>query len=184
MNEKDLKRLVCFDTETTGLDEQAEIVQLAIVNGLGDVLFDELIKPSHTDAWPQAEAIHHISPEMVADKETIDGHYDRIMEILNDAQYYVGYNILYDIRMLKQVGIPMDCFHRHGTRVIDVMKNFAPIYGEVNERYGGFKWQKLIKCAEYYKYDWGSDKAHGALADTKATLFCFKEMARQKGLLE
>ena len=172
----DLAKIICFDTETTGLGNQAEILQLSIMNAADEVLFDEYIRPKHHLSWPEAEAVHHISPEMVADKEAIDAHHDRIVEILEAAQYYIGYNILYDIRMLKQAGIPMDSFHRKHVQVIDVMRNFAPVYGETNPKRGGYKWQNLTTCAKYYKYDWGSDKAHGALADTKATLFCFKKM--------
>ena len=172
----DLTKLICFDTETTGLDGKAEILQLSIMNAAEEILFDEYIKPKHHVCWPQAEEIHHISPEMVADKDFMDAHYDRIMKILNDAQYYIGYNILYDIRMLKQSGIPTSPFHREHVKVIDVMQHFAPIYGEPNLKRGGFKWQNLATCAKFYKYDWGGDKAHGALADTKATLYCFKKM--------
>lgn len=172
----DLTKIICFDTETTGLDGKAEILQLSIMNAAEEVLFNEYIKPKHHLSWPQAEEIHHISPKMVADKESIDAYYDRILDILNDAQYYIGYNILYDIRMLKQAGIPMSPFHREHVQVIDVMQHFAPIYGEPNPRRGGFKWQNLSTCARYYQYDWGDDKAHGALADTKATLYCFKKM--------
>ena len=175
-SQTDLTKIICFDTETTGLDSTAEILQLSIINAAEDVLFDEYIKPKHHRCWPQAEAVHHITPEMVADKDGIDAHAERIMEILEHAQYYVGYNILYDIRMLKQAGLPMAPFHREHVQVIDVMKNFAPIYGEANRARGGFKWQNLSTCAKYFKYDWGSDKAHGALADTKATLYCFKKM--------
>ena len=172
----DLEKIICFDTETTGLGSQAEILQLSIMNAADEVLFDEYIKPKHHLCWPDAEAVHHITPEMVADKEPIDAHHDRILEILDAARYYIGYNILYDIRMLKQAGIPMSPFHRKHVQVIDVMKNFAPVYGEINHKKGGYKWQNLTTCARYYKYDWGSDKAHGALADTKATLYCFKKM--------
>lgn len=172
----DLTRIICFDTETTGLGNDAEILQLSIINAADEILFDEYIRPKHHVAWPEAEAIHHISPEMVEGKEAIDAHYPRIVDILNSADYYIGYNILYDIRMFKQSGIPMAPFHRKHVQVIDVMKNFAPIFGEPNVKRGGYKWQNLSTCAEYYRYDWGSDKAHGALADTKATLYCFKKM--------
>lgn len=172
----DLTKIICFDTETTGLGNEAEILQLSIMNAADEVLFDEYMKPKHHLCWPEAEAVHHISPQMVADKESLDAHRGRITEILEAARYYVGYNILYDIRMLKQSGIPMAPFHRKHVQVIDVMKNFAPIYGEPDPRRGGFKWQNLVTCAKYYDYDWGKDKAHGALADTRATLHCFKKM--------
>ncbi|HHQ4784521.1 TPA: hypothetical protein ACSPZU_004090, partial [Aeromonas veronii] len=34
-----------LDTETTGLDDQAEIVEISIIDQLGKVVFDSLVKP-------------------------------------------------------------------------------------------------------------------------------------------
>ncbi|MBR2215011.1 MAG: 3'-5' exonuclease [Selenomonadaceae bacterium] len=175
----DLTKLICFDTETTGLSKAAEILQLSIVDGTGQILFNELIKPSRATAWPEAERVHHITPDMVADKPEMSAFRSDIEAILAAAQYYIGYNVKFDLRMLKQCGISMTAFHRPGCQVIDVMQHFAPIYGEWNASRGGFCWKNLETCAAYYNYDWGDEKAHGALADTKATLYCFKKM---KGL--
>ena len=172
----DLRKIICFDTETTGLDGTAEILQLSIINAEEEVLFDEFLKPKRHTAWPQAEAVHHISPKMVEDKDPIDAHLPIISRILEEARYYIGYNILFDIRMLKQCGVAMSPFHRPQCRVIDIMRNFAPIYGNWDSLRGSYRWQNLATCAAYYQYDWGTDKAHGALADAKATLHCFKKM--------
>ncbi len=166
--EVDLKKIICFDTETTGIDQGAEILDLSIVNAKDEVLFNEYIRPKHHASWPEAERVHHISPEMLAEKGTIDAHYDRIMEILNHAEYYVGYNVVFDIRMLKQSGIPTSPFHRPGVHVIDVMKHFK-------QKVPGRRY-RLVDCAAYFNYDWKLDAAHGALADTKATLYCFKKL--------
>ena len=59
---------------------------------------------------------------------------------------------------------------------IDVMAPFARIYGDYNEYWQNFTWQKLVTYADYYGYDWGSTKAHGALADALATLYCYKKI--------
>jgi len=171
-----LRDIICFDTETTGVGPGAEILQLSVMDGTGDVVFDEYIRPRHTTEWPEAERVHHISPAMVAEKETMDFHQERIAAILENAKIYVGYNILFDIRMLKYAGFSMEPFHRKGSQVIDVMRNFAPIYGDWNPARNSYRWQKLETCAQYYRYDWGDEKAHGALADTRATLYCFKRM--------
>lgn len=60
------------------------------------------------------------------------------------------------------------------------MQDFAPIYGEWSEYYESYKWQKLVKCAAYFGYIWGADKAHDSLADCRATLFCYKKINRQE----
>ncbi|SFH92195.1 DNA polymerase-3 subunit epsilon [Selenomonas ruminantium] len=167
-NITDLTKLICFDTETTGLSGSDEVLQLAIVNGHGDILFDELFKPKHHTAWPHAENVHHISPAMLENKNTIDYYMNDIARIIAEAQYYVGYNINFDIRMLKQSGFAVESFYRKKCRRIDVMKEFAHSYSKYKVN--------LSTCADYFHYDWGRDTAHGALADAKATLYCFRQM--------
>ena len=173
--EIDLSKTICFDTETTGLGKYDEILQLAIINGVGDVLFNELIKPKQQTNWWQAEKVHHISPKMVEKCNTIDSYLPMLAEIFKKSEICVGYNLPYDIRMLKQSGVPMRCLNRKECQHIDIMKDFAPVFGEKGKN-NRFKWQNLITCAAYYDYDWGEEKAHGALADAKATLFCFKKL--------
>jgi len=53
-----------LDTETTGLDEHAEIVEIAVIDCTGAVLLDTLVRP----AGPipaEAVEIHGITNEMV-----------------------------------------------------------------------------------------------------------------------
>ena len=71
--------------------------------------------------------------------------------------------------------------------IVDVMMDFAPIYGEWSEYHDDYKWQSLSTCAAYFGYDWGEDKVHDSLADCKATLFCYnriREGANEKLKLE
>lgn len=89
----------------------------------------------------------------------------------------VGYNTDFDLSFLSAVGI-----ENSKATVIDVMQDFADIYGEWSDKYGCNKWQKLTKCAEYYGYDWENDTAHDSLADCRATLYCYKKMKEQKEL--
>jgi len=57
---------VYIDTETTGLNPQGdEIIEIAIVEENGTVLLDTFVKPVHVSQWPEAQAINHISPQMV-----------------------------------------------------------------------------------------------------------------------
>lgn len=59
-------KILCFDLETTGLSfVKDEILQISIIDGLENVLLNTYIKPLHRKTWKQAEAINHISPDMV-----------------------------------------------------------------------------------------------------------------------
>lgn len=165
---------ITLDTETTGLspDNGAEILQLSIINQDGDVLFNEYFKPIFAQTWERAMSINHITPEMVADKPCIYERLPEIIAILQGADRVIGYNTQFDLRMLKAVGAILP----EHTPVVDVMADFAPIYGEYKENYGSYKWQKLTVCADYYGYDWGEDSAHDSLADCRATLYCYQKM--------
>ena len=167
---------ICFDTETTGLSaEKDEILELAITDENGNTLFHERFKPKRLTEWPEAQKVHGISPEDVKDCHIIDYYKREIQDIFDKATGYIGYNLSYDIGMLR--GPMSDIYISDRKPVIDVMKKFAKIYGE--KCYYGYKNKKLTVCAEYYGYQW-TDKAHGALADTLATLYCHKAILEQK----
>ena len=97
----------------------------------------------------------------------------KLNRILAEAKTVIGYNILqFDRAFLVIFGavFPPD------TEFEDIMPLFAEIYGEWSEKHGNYKFQSLSACAEYYGYDWGPDTAHNALADCRATAFCYKKI--------
>ena len=54
---------IVIDTEATGLHPGwDELLQVAVIDGEGRVLFDQLIKPSRRKKWPDAQRVHGISP--------------------------------------------------------------------------------------------------------------------------
>ena len=55
-----------LDTETTGLHNSAEVIELGIVDDDGNVLFDELVRP-RGKIDPAAGRVHGITQEMLAD---------------------------------------------------------------------------------------------------------------------
>ena len=164
--------VVCFDVETTGLNpERDEILKISIINGSGETLFDEYIKPTHRRTWKEAEEKNGITPAMVKDKKHIEAYLDQLNDIFSSAKVLVGYNIEnFDLDFLKEaeITIPSDA------KIYDVMIKFAPIYGDWSDRFGEYKYKKLTTCARYYGY--GRFKSHDSLEDAKATLHCFKKM--------
>ena len=63
----DPSRILTLDLETTGLTADAEIIQLSIMNGCGDVLMNRYFKPLYTERWDEAMEVNHITPEQVAE---------------------------------------------------------------------------------------------------------------------
>ncbi|MFQ8991824.1 MAG: LPD11 domain-containing protein [Ruminococcus bicirculans (ex Wegman et al. 2014)] len=166
-------KYIVIDTETTGLNAaEDEILQVSIIDNEGAVLFDSYIKPTQHTEWAEAERIHHITPEMVADAPTIAEVMPEINDILNRYDKIVGYNLKFDKAFLENNGAEF-----LSTEYADVMKMFAPIYGEWNDQRGSYKWQKLTIAADYYGYDWSEHKeAHNSLGDCYATLHVYKEI--------
>ena len=165
-----MNKYICFDTETTGLSANDEILSLAIVNQDNEVLFYELFKPLNITRWDEAERIHGISPDDVKDKKSILEFKNEIINIFNDYDCVIGYNVNYDIMMILN-NLNINICNNHN--IIDVMKIFAEIYGEWNSYRNSYRWQKLSTCADYYGYEF---KAHNALEDVKATIYCYKQM--------
>ena len=166
---------IVIDTETTGLNADTdELLQVSIIDSQGNTLFNSYIKPLFTENWDGAMAVNHITPEMVANAPNIIEVKQEINKIINSANVIVGYNILFDLEFLAAFGI-----ENSKATAIDVMQDFADIYGEWSDKYGCNKCQKLTKCAEYYGYDWGTDIAHDSLADCRATLYCYQKMLKE-----
>lgn len=139
--------VVVLDTETAGLKVgYDELLQVSILNGKGETLYNGYLKPVWREMWEEAERVHHITPANVADAPTIDEEIATIGSLLRSAKTIVGYNVQFDLRFLQHAGLVLD----DEQEIFDVMLNFAPICGEYNEYYGDYKWQKLSVCAAYY----------------------------------
>ena len=70
---------VVLDTETTGLDEDAEIVEIAIVDSTGKVLLDTLVKPSKPlPVYCEASEIHGITNEMLVNAPNWQDIYEKV----------------------------------------------------------------------------------------------------------
>jgi len=91
---------IFLDTETTGLDPRAEIVEIALIDYDGAVLLDSLVKPTRRIPW-DATRVHNISNEMVADAPTWAELWPHAQALLAGRRVGI-YNAEFDLRMIQQ----------------------------------------------------------------------------------
>lgn len=97
--------IIFLDTETTDLDPQRRLVQLAYKNPATAKVVNEYFKPP-VPISVGAMSIHHVTNDMVVDKPVFEGstfHKDLINEI--QGNIIVAHNAAFDIEVLKNEGI-------------------------------------------------------------------------------
>ncbi len=168
--------VVCFDTETTGLDVQRDwIIQLSFVK-FRAADFEEVdhrdwyIRPSgaYTIA-PSAEEVHHISREKLEQEGvSLRSVYPDMMAFVEgcDLLSYNGNG--FDARILyynlQREGLTFDFEHRtfYDAYIIEVGRTSRRL-SDVYRR--------------YYKHDFKG--AHNSLADVRATIEVFKAQCKK-----
>jgi DNA polymerase-3 subunit epsilon len=167
---------VVLDTETTGLDERAEIVELAIIDKYGNTLFNRLVKPKGIIPY-DAQRIHGISNDDVADAPEWRDVYDQAKAVLTAEDRMVAiYNANYDTRMIRQTcGL-------HSLQSIDfdsicIMNAYTKHWGKWDHRRNNYKWQKLTDAVVQQGIE--IRNAHRALGDCLMTLEVIRAMVRQ-----
>lgn len=164
-----------LDTETTGL-ERGEICQIAIIDWLGNVLLDTLVKP--VGKIPaDASRIHGIYDRDVIDAPSWALLSPSIEKLLSGRDVVI-YNAVYDRKMMHQSAeaarLPKTDW-KGIARFWCAMEAFAEVYGDWNGYRNSYRWQKLTTAASYYNVP--IDNAHSALGDCLMTLEVVKGIA-------
>jgi len=168
--------VLILDSETTGLGGTAELVELAIIDTAGKVLFDELIKPT-VSVPPDASRIHGITDSVLreARAKTWLLHHDPVRETVLAANMLLVYNLGYDEKIIRQTcgkynlsnplgSIQRECF----------MLKYAEYRG-LPGRYGGYRWHKLVDA---HSHECGETaQEHRALSDCRMVLDVMRAVA-------
>jgi DNA polymerase-3 subunit epsilon len=163
---------VIVDTETTGLGEDDEIIQLAIIDLQGNVLLETFFRPTKPIAL-EASAIHGITVQRVADAPTFAEFHEKITNLIYERDL-VAYNANFDQRMMvqtcKSYGLPEFEFAEWHC----AMKNYAHFWGE-HRKNGDFRQQSLTNAC--IQQDIAINGTHQATEDCLLTLELIKTMA-------
>jgi DNA polymerase-3 subunit epsilon len=91
---------VIIDTETTGVDTKAQIIQLAAIDMQGKTLFDSLFRPS-VPIHPKSAETHHLTIGRLRNAPQITEVIEKVRDILIGRPVII-YNVSFDKRMLRQ----------------------------------------------------------------------------------
>jgi DNA polymerase-3 subunit epsilon len=164
---------VYLDTETTGLEATDEIIEIAIIDTNGFVIYESFIRP--TKIIPAAVTdIHHITNEMVQNSPTWADQWLKIREIL--VNHAIGmYNAEFDLRMIQQTLAAHKIPLQDKLNAFDVMKIYSDFEGN---------WDSARRRMKRYRLeDAGRNmgiplpNSHRAVDDTKLTRALFHAIA-------
>jgi DNA polymerase-3 subunit epsilon len=153
-----------IDTETTGLDRNAEIVEIAIIDHDGSILMDSLIRPVR-EIPRDAMRVHHISNEMVANARSWPVLWPDLRAILH-GRLLAFYNEEFDMRMIRQTHEQFTPW-KENFSTFCVMKLFAQFKGEWDPRRRGYRYFKLEDAGRDAKIP--LPNSHRAADDTLLT---------------
>ncbi len=169
--------VIVLDTETTGFDKKAEICEIAMISGNGEVLLNTLVKP--TRKIPSVTTnIHGITNEMVARAPAWSKIQEKFDKISKGKTVYI-YNAEYDLRLIYQSILAQDddwllrwVKSKGDNNFLPdtecVMLEYAKYKKDRSNRRKGYKWHKLEDAARQCNIQ--VDEKHRALADCKTTL--------------
>jgi DNA polymerase III epsilon subunit-like protein len=165
-------KAIIIDTETTGLDRDDEILQLAVIDLQGNVLLETLVRSAKPIA-PEASAVHGITAQCVASSPTFAELYEKIAGLISERDL-VAYNADFDRRMMLQTcknhGLPEFEFAEWHC----AMKKYGHFWGERYDN-GNFRQHSLTNAC--IQQDIAIHGTHQATKDCLLTLELIKVMA-------
>lgn len=163
--------VVYLDTETTGIDGNAEIVEIAVIDAAGAPLLDTFVRPNGIIPL-EVIAIHGIDDDMVADAPRWTEVYPELLRLL-DGRQVVVYNAEFDLKLVNQMN------RRAGFLPVSptwqcAMKRYAAYCSVWNEKYGNYRFHKLDVALAGFGH---RPADHRALADARSCRLVVHGMA-------
>jgi DNA polymerase-3 subunit epsilon len=131
-----------LDTETTGLHQSAEVIEIGIIDDQGNALFEQRILP-RGKIDPAAGRVHGITLEMLKGEPTWEQVWPQAEAILSGKRVGV-YNVEFDLRLIKQSNqrswLRTNLLDRD---FFDIMLLYARFYGDWDPFRRSFRFQSL-----------------------------------------
>lgn len=146
-------KYVILDTETTGVFNDDEIIQLSIIDLHGNVLYNQYFKAIKDSHWG-AYKVHKISKAFLADKPTWTECWSEIRSILKDKTILI-HNDIFDKRLIEQT-----C-SRYNIAIDFELKTLCTM------RYTEYRYniKKLEEVIKFLQIDFSPTQLHNSLVD-------------------
>jgi DNA polymerase III subunit epsilon len=156
---------VYLDTETTGLGRDDEIIEISIVDDLGAVVFESLVRPSKPIP-PESTRIHQIRDEDVQAATPWPIIWQQVRMVLAN-RLIVMYNQDFDMRMMQQTHGLYRMPWKERLNAFDLMKLYAQFRGEWDATRRAYRFHSLAAAGKSCAIS--LPNAHRATADTLLT---------------
>lgn len=153
---------VYLDTETTGIERDDEIVEIAIVDWDGQVIHESYVRPSRPIP-AQATRIHGIKDADVQTAKPWPVLWQSIRNLLV-GRLLATYNSDFDLRMMQQSQARYRMPWRETFNAVDIMKIYADYKGVWDSSRKSMRYFKLEEAGSFFSID--IPNAHRASADT------------------
>lgn len=156
---------VVLDTETTGLDHNDQIIEIAVLDQHKNTIIDTRLKPT-CQINPEAQQVHGISIDDLQDAPIFPEIYEQLKQFLTGKNVVI-FNADFDIRLIKQTAkaFNLDVSWINEIKTICAMYLSADAFGATN-RHGTIS----LSNAVYNAGKSFSGAAHSAKVDVVATI--------------
>lgn len=135
---------VVLDTETTGLGSYDEIIEIALVNHQGNVIYESLVRPT-IEIPPDSTRINRISNEMVKSSPSWKEVWNQVQPLLSRKPVVI-YNSEFDVRLMQQSHRIARIPWTNVFTPVCLMKLYAAFLGEWNSYKNDFRFVTLEKA--------------------------------------
>jgi DNA polymerase III subunit epsilon len=165
--------VLILDTETTGFGEDAEIIDLALVDKNGQIYLNSLVQCQQEVILQEAMKVHRIHKSMLRNAPTFPQVWSDLAPLLS-AHEVVIYNAEYDLRLLWQTA------KRYHLELPEIqahclMKHYSSYVGQASAHSECYRNMRL--AAAYLQFQIEQTTMHRALADAQASLEVLHKLA-------
>lgn len=170
------KKPIYLDTETTGLTDYDQIVEICLLEHDGSTAFQSLVKP--TVKIPlDAARVHRITDALVSAAPTWPEIWLQVEALLTSRRVAI-YNAEYDLRLMRQSHLAHHLAWSSAISHFCIMKLYAQFRGDWNSRAGNYRWYSLDDARSQCGLD--LPNAHRAQADTRLARALLHHVAAQR----